>query len=308
MHDIRLAIGLIAFLSVAAFLVVVRLLRDRSSHLQTAFALGIVVAIFAYVDLVWDQLWIVQWIPLPSVIVLSNWFPILLSALGACVWLRIGKEGGRSFVVVGLIIVMAAGSLLYFVSGEPPVCGNKWDPPPPRRPYRLCIQTTPNTCSAAAAATMLGTIGIESSEGEMAELCLTRSNKAWLGLPISQAGTTWLGLYHGMSTKLYGSGHRVVFFEGTISQIEKMAKVHPVLLCCELEPKMAEQLPQYVSEGGWIPGTAHSVVYMGRFADGHLIGDPSRGYEVWRDQDLDLLWTGQGLRMGHVDRKGNPTD
>ena len=90
MHDIRLAIGLIGFLSVAAFFLVVRLLRDRSPHLQTSLALGIVITIFLYVEYVWDQLWIVKWIPLPSVIVLSNWFPIFLAGLGACVWLRFG--------------------------------------------------------------------------------------------------------------------------------------------------------------------------------------------------------------------------
>ena len=308
MHDIRLAIGLIGFLSVAAFFLVVRLLRDRSPHLQTSLALGIVITIFLYVEYVWDQLWIVKWIPLPSVIVLSNWFPIFLAGLGACVWLRFGQGRGRGLVVVGIILIAAIGSLFYFVAGGPPNCKSEWDYPRHTDEYVLHLQTTPHTCSAAAAATLLGTVGVPATEGEMAELCLTRSGSSFFGLPISPAGTTWLGLYHGMASKLHGSGYRVVLFEGSTSQIEELAKMHPVLLCCQLEPEMAELLPQYVSEDGWIPGTSHSVVYLGRFRDGHHVGDPSRGWERWSDQDLELLWTGQGLRMLQVNPKRNSTD
>ena len=153
---------------------------------------------------------------------------------------------------------------------------------------------------------MLRTIGIPATEQEMAVLCLTRSNSKWLGLPISRAGTTWLGLFHGMSTKLQGSSYRVDFFEGSVEDIEAMAQVHPVLLCCELDPGMAELLPRYVSEGGWIPGTAHSVLYLGRYGEGHLVGDPSRGYEIWPEHDLKLLWTGQGLSMRDLRPAGNP--
>ena len=120
MHDIRLAVALIGFLSVATFLLVVRLLRKRTPRQQTLFALAVVVGIFAYVETVWDQLWIVQWIPLPSVIVLSNWFPILLAALGASVWLRTAKDGPRSLFVMGIVLAAAVGSLLYFIPGEAP--------------------------------------------------------------------------------------------------------------------------------------------------------------------------------------------
>ena len=119
----------------------------------------------------------------------------------------------------------------------------------------------------------------------MAELCLT------------QSGTTWLGLYHGLSTKLMGTKHRVEFFEGNLRELEQAAAPHPVLLCCQLDPTVAEIIPEYVRDDGWIPGMAHSVVYFGKLQGVHVIGDPSRGYEPWSGQDLNMLWTGTGLRI-----------
>lgn len=286
MEDIRLAMGLIGFLSVGAFLLTWRLLKGRSHAFLDACAVVNVGLVFAYMYFVWGELWIVRYIPLPSVIILSNWFPILLGSLGAIVWRRM--ENGpawRPLPIMAVIVGGAIYSLTFFVPQEPPECGNKWVQPAPGILWPLCLQTTNETCSAAAAATVLNTIGIESNEQEMAELCLTKS------------GTTWLGLYHGLSTKLYGEKQKVGFFEGSMEELDRMSKTHPLLLCCELTPDMAERVPQYVVNGGWIPGTAHTVVYFGQKNGMHLIGDPSVGYEVWRDQDLQTLWTGTGLHL-----------
>ena len=293
MEDIRLAIALIAFISVATFAGVRRLLKGRSPVFLDISAVLTVALVGAYVYLVWGQLWIVNWIPLPSVIILSNWFPILAAALAAIVWLRMEDVVRRAIVMVALVAI-AAYSLTSFVPSEPPECGNKWVQPAPGVLWPVCLQTNRNTCSAAAAATILNTIGIETSEQEMARLCLTRS------------GTTWLGLYHGLSTQLIGTNHRVEFFEGNIRDLEEMSTVHPVLLCCELDPQVAEVAPSYVTNGGWIPGAAHSMVYFGNINGKHLIGDPSRGYEVWDSKDLNVLWSGSGLKVAHYDRQGIP--
>ncbi len=174
---------------------------------------------------------------------------------------------------------------MYFIPIEPPECGDQWDPPQPPLPWFVCRQTHPSTCSAASSATILVALGIPASEQEMARLCLTRN------------GTTWLGLYHGLATKLLNTPYRPVFFESAIEDLPALAGPYPLLLCCRLDRRAARQRPQYVREGGWIPGMAHSVVYFGNFAGRHVIGDPSRGYEVWSDEDLRILWTGQGLRI-----------
>ncbi len=289
MEDIRLAIGLIGFLSAGAFALTFRLLRRRSEHFLDAMAVIVVGLIGVYVYTVWGQLWIVNWIPLPSVIVLSNWFPILLSTLGAIVWLRMQSFSvGRRFPIMVIMLVAAVYSIVHFIPAAPPECRNEWERPVLPMIYPVCKQTTPYTCSAAAAATILNTIGLETTEQEMAELCLTRS------------GTTWLGLYHGLATKLLGTKYQVEFFHGSIADIERSAQSAPILLCCELDADVAEMVPSYVNDGGWIPETAHSVVYFGSVRGLHIIGDPSRGYEAWKSQDLAALWTGDGLRIRHV--------
>ena len=119
----------------------------------------------------------------------------------------------------------------------------------------------------------------------MAELCLTRS------------GTTWLGLYHGLATKLQGTEYRVEFFESDVAALPKLLEAGPILLCCRLDPMVSQLVPEYVKEDGWILGAAHSVVYFGARHDFHIIGDPSQGFENWTSQDLTNLWTGTGLQV-----------
>lgn len=310
MHDIRLAIGLIAFLSIGLFLLTLRLLRGRPIWLHDVVAVVTVLLIAVYVKTIWGQLWIVQWIPLPSVLVLSNWFPPLLAILAAATWLRLdpmhpGLESRvapddtqdewifgvdrrgflRRLPVMAALVGAAVYSVLHFIPTEPPVCGSKWARPIPPLRLPICVQTTKYTCSAAAAATLLRSLGYESSEQEMATLCLTKS------------GTTWLGLYHGLSVKLFRTGYQVKFFEGGLPDLPSLATGRPVLLCCQLDAESAQNAPEYVYTDGWIPGTAHTVVYLGRFQGKHVIGDPSVGYEVWDDADLQILWTGQGLKI-----------
>lgn len=286
MEDIRLGIALIAFVSIAMFCLTYRLLKSRSKVFLDFIAVVVVVLIVVYVQTVWGQLWIVQWIPLPSVIVLSNWFPPLLSALAACVWLRLDPSPVmRRIPVMFVILAAAIYSITYFIPSEPPECGDEWAHGMGFDLFPVCLQTTPHTCSAAAAATILYTLGIESSEQEMAKLCLTKS------------GTTWLGLYHGLATKLLYTEFQVEFFEGNVDTLRALKTAGPVLLCCQLDEEIAQMLPDYVDSGGWIPGLAHSVVYFGEINDQHIIGDPSRGYESWATKDLNTLWTGTGLKV-----------
>lgn len=302
MEDIRLAIGLVGFVSLGVFLLTYRVLKSRSPRLLDAVAAFIVLLIALYVRTVWGQLWIVSWIPLPSVIILSNWFPPLLAALAAVVWLRlepahVNPDAGESAdaaqwpsilrrsPVMLLMLGAAIYALMYFIPKEPPECKNQWAMPKPPLVWPVCRQTTPHTCSAASAATILYTLGIETTEQEMAQLCLTKS------------GTTWLGLYHGLSTKLLGTNFQVKFFEGNTAEIKTRSEQSPVLMCCELPPAVADREPRYQRDGGWIPGMAHSAVYFGPFEEYHIVGDPSRGYEFWTTEELETLWTGKALTI-----------
>ena len=291
MADLRLAMALMALLSVASFLGVRRLCAKAGPRVLDTLAAVLVLIVGVYIRFVWGQLWIVEWIPLPSVVILANWFPVLLGMLAAILWLRMQSYSIPRRVPIQLLLVGATvWSEIYVIPQKPPKCGNEWIEPTAEIPFRICLQTTPYTCSAASAATMLHSLGIPSSEKEMAELCLTGE------------GTTWLGLYHGLSIRLQGSGFRVEFFEGNLADLDVATAEFPVLLCCRLSSEVDIANPNYREDAGWKPGVAHSAVLFGCMKDFdeivYVVGDPSQKHvEFWSQQDVENLWTGQGLRI-----------
>jgi hypothetical protein len=292
MADLRLAMALMALLSIASFLGVRRLCAKAGPRVLDTLAAAMVLVIGVYIRLVWGQLWIVEWIPLPSVVILANWFPVLLGMLAAILWLRMQSYSIRRRIPIQLLLIgTTVWSEIYVIPQKPPKCGNEWIEPTAEIPFRVCLQTTEYTCSAASAATILHALGVSSSEKEMAELCLTGE------------GTTWLGLYHGLSIRLQGSGFGVEFFEGNVIDLDVATSDFPVLLCCQLSNEVDSSNPEYREDAGWKPGVAHSAVLFGRMKnvyvnDAYAVGDPSQKHvELWSQHDVENLWTGQGLRI-----------
>lgn len=287
MADLRLAMALMALFSIASFLATRRLCQNAGPRVLDAAAAAIVLLIGVYIRFVWGQLWIVKWIPLPSVVVLANWFPIQLGFLAAVLWQRMQSNSIARRIPIQLLLLGATiWSEIYVIPREPPNCGNEWIEPTPEMPFRICLQTTPYTCSAASAATILHALGVTSSEKEMAQLCLTGE------------GTTWLGLYHGLSIRLQGTGFGVEFFEGDLMELDEATADYPVLLCCRLSAEVDRKNPDYRYDDGWKLGVAHSTVLFGRVNEVYVIGDPSQKFlELWSDDDIRNLWTGQGLRI-----------
>jgi hypothetical protein len=167
------------------------------------------------------------------------------------------------------------------VLGQAPTCRSNWER---LGGGRLFLQTTDSTCSAAAAATLLSLHGIATDEQEMADLCLTRE------------GTTWKGLFRGLSLKTEWTPWQVDVFRGTPADLDA-PNSYPVLVCAELRRNAPfEQV--YQEEYGWIPGTPHSVVVLGRAHDGtYIIHDPVAGREFWDEEEMRLLWTGSAVRL-----------
>jgi hypothetical protein len=297
MDDLRLAIMLMAMLSVVVFFGVNRFARSLGPRMLDVLAIVFVVLIGLYVRWVWGQLWIVDYIPLSSVIVLANWFPLLLGGLAAVLWLRMKPNPlWRRLPVQMLLVGATVLSVIYVIPGQQLECDDSWIERSPGFPFRVCQQTTPVTCSAAASATLLDALGIKTNESEMAELCLTRDGSTWLG------GTTWLGMYHGLRVKMRDSEYVPKFFDGTVEDLRHYSRQHPVILCCQLTNEVAAQNPDLVHDEGWIPGVAHTVVYFGRRGQLVVIGDPSqRGLEFWNVEDLEQLWTGMGIRVVRAD-------
>lgn len=287
MADLRLAMALMALLSVVSFLGVRRLCAKAGPRTLDTLAAAVVLMIGVYIRFVWGQLWIVKWIPLPSVVILANWFPVLLGILAAILWLRMQSYSVPRRMPIQLLLVgVTVWSEIYVIPREPPKCRNEWIEPTAEIPFRICLQTTDYTCSAAAAATILDSLGVPSSEKEMAELCLTGE------------GTTWLGLYHGLSIRLQGTGFGVEFFEGNLADLDEATADFPVLLCCRLSNEVDIANPDYRADAGWKLGVAHSTVLFGRVKDVYVVGDPSQKHvELWSEQDVANLWTGEGLRI-----------
>ena len=287
MEDLTFAMVFMALMSIGIFFLVRRVLLNASPLILDGTASVLVVLIGVYVRLVWGQLWIVKWIPLASVIVLSNWFPLLLGALAGVLWVRTQSQSFlRRLPAQAILIGGAIWSVVYVIPQTPPVCGSEWIEPTQFIPFRICRQTTPFTCSAAAAATILVSLGIETSEEDMATLCLTKE------------GTTWLGLYHGLSIRLRGTPYKAEFFECDVDELDAVIASHPALLCCQLSDEVDELVPEYSAIKGWKPGVAHSTTLFAHVSGRFLLGDPSQPEpEIWTEDDMSYLWTGRGLRI-----------
>lgn len=149
----------------------------------------------------------------------------------------------------------------------------------------VCLQSSYGSCGAAAAATLLQLAGINATEAEMAELCLTRPH-----------GTTLHGLYRGVKLKTAGTAWRVEIVGGPVAALRESSM--PVLLNVGLPLNTAGLDPRYKEDWGWTPGSSHSVVLLGFRSDGRVeIADPAVGREHWFETGLETLWRGQGLRL-----------
>jgi hypothetical protein len=145
----------------------------------------------------------------------------------------------------------------------------------------VCMQTTHSTCAAAASATLLKTLGISTTEGEMAKCCFT-----------SDRGTGLHGILHGLDSKLDGTRWNPVACRLTVGQL--VATKGPAILVVELKEK-AWNDDRYRT-WGWHPGVKHVVVFYGVGPGGKLmIGDPATGREMWSRDVLDDLWSGEAV-------------
>lgn len=275
MTELIYSLLIVVLVSSSLFAGTVRISRRlQESSLRLMAALTVLAGTAWFVSLR-DQVVLSRLIPHPSLIVLGNWFPYLAAILAALAWNSPTCRSRRRLLAGGLSLSCCV-SLSWPLLGQTPECGNRWD-------QDICLQTTPYSCSAASAATLLKAYGIEATEAEMAELCLTRR------------GTHWMGLYRGLSLKTEGTRWTVEVKRATAEDLQSDAG--PVILAARL-PEGTDVDPVLQESCGWIPGQGHSVVFMGFLGKkALLIGDPGVGRELWRTSDLDLLWTGLMLRL-----------
>ena len=279
MGDIYLGLLVLAAFSATMFGAGRAIGRRVSQRAANWLSLLTVISLVAYIACVWDRTFLVGLLPFSSLIVLGNWCPLEAGFLGGLASTQYAMPiWRRSLTVVGLQ-VSGIVVVLFPLLGVAPECGDTWS-------EGICLQTTKQTCSAASAATLLKLHGIDTTEQEMADLCLTRR------------GTNWMGLYRGLKKKTAGTEWDVEVFTGTADRLRSLS---PAILSVGMESEtQGDQRDRlYQAELGWRPGVRHSVVLLGFVTDLVEIGEPTpdAGRERWTNRDLHELYLGQGMRL-----------
>lgn len=265
--------------------------RLSSAHRRLGMLL-LVLTVLLYTAFVWDRVWLTQLLPVSNLIVVGNLFPLLAATLAGLVYheLRATARWRRwlNLTALGSMSLLAMFTPLI---GSAPSCGNAW------LNQRICLQTTDRTCTPACAATLLRHHGINATEQEMAQLCLTRG------------GTTWQGLYHGLKRKTADSAWDVRIEQLDIKQLRQLGSAPAILRLGGagfLSTKNGSLRQRDELELGLHSGIGHSVVLL-RFINEHLIEvadpKPGVGIEVWTADELSRVWDGEVTHL--VSRHGS---
>ena len=280
MSDLLVGYVIIAALAAGLFLLTCWGSRQLAAWQCDMAAVAVVVMLVAYIRTVWYDPRLAELLPFSNLIVLGNWLPLFASALAGLVWRRTaGAAVRRTYTMAELAL---AGSLAaaFPLLGGVPQCGDRWDK------LGTCLQTTRFTCSPASAATLLRKYGIEATEQEMAELCLTRH------------GTSWQGLYRGLKLKTAGTQWDVQVCRCAPDELERLG-TSPLILSVGLDGS-APADTDFTREFGWIPGVSHSVV-LENFSSNHCanIADPAQemSREQWDAATLRTLCRGYAFRL-----------
>ena len=284
MFDLYIGLAILMMLSLLVF-ALSAVLAGGHHWLGNGLAIGTVLLTFAYIRFVWDNTLLATVLPFSNLVVLGNWFPLAAGFLAGVVWRRIPAK--RRLYPVLALILSAAYSASYPLLGSPPKCRDTW------LLNSICLQTTPATCTPACAATLLKDKDIETSEAEMARLCLTRKR-----------GTNWMGLYRGLTLKTEGTDWTVNVVHGTAEELLAGLDA-PVIIAVGIpfdEPPNSYYRTRWI----WNPGEEHSVL-LGPPDDKGLFPivdpDPKVGFEKWTRKDVLKLWRGQGMLL--VPRPGS---
>lgn len=232
----------------------------------------------AYMLWLWDRPLMAQLLPASGVIVLGNWLPVFGCCFaGFCLKTR-SILPWRRVLMSTAIISLGAYSLVRPLLGQPPRCY------PQYLSGVVQFQTDDGSCSAASAASVLRMCGIQTSESEMAQLCLTRR------------GTHWMGVFRGLKLKLAGTPWDVVAEDFRPARHLAESQAIPGVLSLTF---VSAGGPGFTASG-FVGVTGHSVVTIRSTADRQLkVFDPSPEYafETWNQEFLKDIRSGVLLRI-----------
>jgi hypothetical protein len=284
MEDLYIACGILSGGSTATVFGTILATRGLTKRMTTILGIIVGVLVAVYMLAVWNTAVLAPYLPYSSVVVLSNWFPLAASFYAGITWTHGYGTSRRRILFGGALLATATWSVAEPLIGVPPRCDDRWI-----ARGRVCLQTSPVTCTAAAAATLLARYDISAEESEMARLCLTRRGE----------GTTWQGLYRGLKLKSVGTGLTVEVQDCDFDALNALQE--PAILSVGLDA--SKPFPEiYVNKWGWQPGLRHSVVFLRWLPHSHaMIADPSVGIEVWSQADLKILFRNRIVRLKNSD-------
>lgn len=286
MSDLITAVIIVVALSLCILLGTVRLTRPLAKGTTTLIGMVAGVLLLFYLTCLWGQPRLAKLLPYPSLVVLGNWFPFAAAFLAGITWTH-GYGSNRRRVLFGTACFgVALYSTIEPLLGSPPHCIDHWSDD------GFCQQTTLQTCSAAAAATLLRKYDIDATEAEMTRLCLTRGFNG-----VMQEGTNWLGLYRGLKLKTAGHRLNVEVFDESFDDFVRNFSA-PTIAFVGI-PKDGRIPASFTEESGWMPGVRHSVVLLTKLpSEIFVVADPAATkFEFWTIDDLRYLWLGRGVRL-----------
>jgi hypothetical protein len=275
MNDLVAAISIVS-LACVAFLLIGRHFTAETPGKRMLVITNTLLMV-VYFTCFWDRPILARLIPASALIVLSNWLPVL-----GCFY--VGAYIGtstisfrRRFVLAATALACAAYSLVAPTLGTAPECRSL------AANESLQYQSTPFTCSAASAASLLRLHGIEASEAEMAELCLTRN------------GTHWMGLYRGLKMKTRNTNWEVDV--RTFSpDLYRESDCLPAIFALNIDTKQSGVSAEY----GFRADTGHTIVALEHItAESMVVFDPAPEYgvEIWSAEVFDTVKSGVILQL-----------
>lgn len=278
MSDLVTGCFLLAALSMSALWLGYRVSRLSSRRVATGLQIMAGGLMAGYLGFLWNRPVLSHLLPTSNLIILANWLPIwgcfFVGVYSATKGIHRIRRGVVGLTAIVACVYSAVAPLL----GTPPSCVAG-------QTFRdaLQFQSTPYTCSAACAVSLLQLHGIDATETELAELCLTRQ------------GTHWMGLYRGLKIKTQGTPWDVVVVPLSVDSLRNNG-CSPGVLSVQID---VAGFPEEVDHG-FRSDVGHSVLYLGASTSESItVFDPSPDYGVedWDHRVLNLIRNGVALHL-----------
>ncbi len=273
MNDLNIAIAGLGTICVLALCAGSWLTRSQRPCRVHQIATGASVMMVVYIVYLWNQPILASLVPVSGLVILANWLPIWGCFFTGIYVATSDINHYRRAIISSATLLLCVYSAIAPLTGVPPVCSSG-----PSADSGLQYQSTPFTCSAACAASLLRLHGIAATEGEMAELCLTRE------------GTHWMGLFRGLKLKTVGTLWDVVV-EPIGNDGDVPNRYRPTVLSINIDTSGFAKGVDH----GFQTDRGHSVVYLrSRGNDRITVFDPSPdfGIDHWDHRVLSCIKSG----------------